>query len=1029
MKRITYTFLTFLFFFSQIQNIQAQDEAIKVSFGSMNARSIGPAVMSGRITTLDAVGSDPRILYLGAANGGVWKSNNAGTSFSPVFDEHTQSIGALAIDQNHPDTVWVGTGEPWIRNSVSYGDGIYRSTSGGSTWDHMGLKNTERISKIQIHPKNSDIIYVAAQGHMWNANEERGVYKTMDGGKTWEKILYVDANTGAADLSLDKNNPDVIYAAMWDHRRSPDFFVSGGKGSGLYKTTDGGKTWNKIQNGFPKGDLGRMAVEVAPSNSNIVYATVECKEKKDKGLYRSEDGGANWKHISDDFNSTVRPFYFSRIVIDPSDENTIYKCGLNLTVSKTGGKTWRTAGQGAVHSDIHAVWVNPNNSKHVVVGTDGGGYRSLDEAYSFDMFMDLPLSQFYHISVDNEKPFNVYGGLQDNGSWVGPSQSPGGIENKDWEFTNGGDGFFSLRHPTDKNIIYAESQGGNIVRYDMDDGQSRDIKPLPEEGEPEYRFNWNAPMHISPNNPERLYFAAQYLFKTENRGDSWEKISPDLTTNNPQRQRQKKSGGLSIDNSTAENNTTIYAIAESPLDENIIWVGTDDGLVQVSSNGGKKWNNVTSTMTGLPKGLWVTSLEPSHFDKNTAYVTVDGHKSGDKGIYIYKTTDLGKTWKSLATDKLDGYAHVIREDLKNPNLLFLGLERGFFISVDGGTSWKRFDNGMPHNGVRAIVVHPKADAVVLGTHGRGVFILDDITPLRQISKEVVKEKLHFFKTKPTYLKLGRGGAPFGGSGNFVGSNPSNAAYITYYMKKRHTFGKMTLEVFDAEGNFIKELPAGKSAGVNIVPLPVRLKNPKAAPTNNRMALFGSIFPPTLPAGDYKVKIKKGKDVFETDVKLEYDPEAKYSTTDRKLQHEVSMKLYDMTNELGYSYFAMQTMHEQAKKLAEGDVKKKLKKKLDKFATDVEKYKASLVALEGDFYVEEGTALREEISTLYLGVSQYPGAPSDRQMNKVKILEGKMNTMQNKFNGFQREMNAVNTLLEKAELTPIKIKSYEEYLKD
>ena len=1028
MNQITYSFISLFFLFSSFQNILAQEEAIKVSFGAMNARSIGPAVMSGRITTLDAAAKDPQILYIGAANGGVWKSNSAGATFSPVFDEHTQSIGAIAIDQNHPDTVWVGTGEPWVRNSVSYGDGIYRTTTGGSTWDHMGLKETERISKIQIHPDSSNIVYVAAQGHLWNGNEERGIYKTMDGGKTWEKILYVDENTGAADLSLDKNNPDVLYAAMWDHRRNPDFFVSGGKGSGLYKTTDGGKTWKKIHSGFPSGDLGRMAVEVAPSNSDIVYATVECKEKKAEGLYRSEDGGANWEQVSNDFNSTVRPFYFSRIIIDPKDENTIYKCGLNFTVSKTGGKTWRTVFSG-VHSDSHAAWINPNNTKHVVLGTDGGGYRSLDGAYTFEMFNDLPLAQFYHISVDNEKPFNVYGGLQDNGSWVGPSKSPGGIENKDWTFTNGGDGFFSFRHPTDKNIIYSESQGGNIVRFDKSDFQSKDIKPLPEEGEADYRFNWNAPMHISPNNPERLYFAAQFLFKTEDRGDSWERISPDLTTNDPQRQRQKKSGGLSIDNSTAENNTTIYAIAESPVDENIIWVGTDDGLVQVTSNGGKKWDNVTVNMPNLPKGLWVTTVEPSNHDKNTAYVTIDGHKSGDKNIYIFKTTDLGKTWTSLVTDQLDGYAHVIREDLKQPNLLYLGLERGLYISIDGGISWKRFDNGIPHNGVRAIAIQPEEDALVIGTHGRGAFIIDDITPLQQITKEVINEKLYFFKTKPTYLQLSGGAGWFGGAGNFVGANPRNAAYITYFMKKRHTFGKMTLQVFDKEGNFIKELPAGKSAGINIVSLPLRLKNPKSAPTNNRMALFGSAFPPTLPAGAYMVKIKKGKAEYETQVNLAYDPDDKYTTAERKLQHESSMKLYDMTNQLGHAYFAMEDMHEQASKLATGAVKKKLQKKLAQFSTDVEKYKATLVSLEGDFYVEEGTALREEISTLYFGISNYPGVPSDRQLNKIKSLAKKMNTVQQKLDGFQKEMAVINELLVKAELTPIKIKSFEEYMEE
>ena len=1026
MKRTTYLFLIPLLFFS-FPNISFSQTPVKVSFGSMRARSIGPAVMSGRITTVDAVEHHPEILYVGAANGGVWKSISAGASFRPIFDEHTQSIGCIEIDQNHPDTVWVGTGEPWVRNTVSYGNGIYRSTNGGSTWKRMGLEKTERIPKIQIHPKNSDIVYVAAQGHLWNSNKERGVYKTTDGGKTWENILFIDENTGCADISLDKNNPNIIYASMWEHRRTPDFFNSGGKGSGLYKTVDGGKNWNKIHNGIPKGILGRMAIEVAPSNSNIVYATVECEQKKEKGLYKSEDAGASWKLVSTDFNVTVRPFYFSRLVVDPLDENKIYKCGLYLTTSKTGGDTWRTVAPGSVHSDIHAVWINPNNTKHIVIGTDGGAYRSLDGAYSFEMFADLPLSQFYHVSVDNQKPYNIYGGLQDNGSWVGPSQAGGGIQNKHWEFTNGGDGFYSYPHPTDKNIIYAESQGGNIVRYDISDGQRKDIKPLPKTGEPDYRFNWNAPIHISSKNPERLYFGAQFLFKTENRGDSWTKISPDLTTNNPQRQRQKKSGGLSIDNSTAENNTTIYTIAESPVDENIIWVGTDDGLVQVTADGGKNWKKVSANIQNLPKGLWVTSVEPSHFDKNTAYVTIDGHKSGDLTSYLFKTTDLGITWESLVTESIKGYTHVIREDLKVANLLFLGTEKGLYISVDGGLLWKHFKNNVPPTGVRYLTIHPREDALIMATHGRGIFIIDDLTPLRQVNEEVVKEKLHFFKTKPTLIKLGRGGAPFS-TGGFVGQNPSSVAYITYYMKKRHTFGKMTLQVFDKNGNLVKELPAGKSGGINLVRLPVRLKPPKAAPTNNRMALFGSIFPPSLSPGDYTVKIKKGKDVFETKVKLAFDPDAKYPIADRKMQHDAAMELYDMTNRLGHAYYAMQDMHTQATDLAKGKMKKKLKKRLLKYSAEVEKYKASLVSLEGDFYVDEGEALREEISTLFLALSQYPGKPSARQMSKLKILERQMKELHHQFNGFRLETEKVNALLLKAKLTPIQFKTFKEYMK-
>lgn len=428
-------------------------ETFQIPFGDLSARSIGPAVMSGRITDIEAVNNDPQTVYIGAANGGVWKSNNAGANFRPVFDDHTLSIGQLAVDQAHPDTIWVGTGEIWTRNSVSVGTGIYVSTNGGSRWKAKGLDNTERISGIAIHPENSATIYVGAQGHLWGANEDRGVYKTTDFGTTWERVLYVDENTGCADLVMHPTNPDILFATMWEHRRSADFFNSGGMGSGLYKTTDGGKNWAKVTAGLPSGQLGRLGVAIAPSNPDKMYLTVE--SEKDKGLYHSEDGGDSWTFVSSDFGVTVRPFYFSRIVVDPNDENKIYKAGLNLSISDDGGNSFRAVGSG-VHSDVHDVWIDPSNSGFVYVGTDGGGYRSLDGGYQFEMFMNLPLSQFYHVTVDDAKPFNVYGGLQDNGSWVAASASSGGIENKDWQVVSWGDGFRVYRHPADENIVYTE---------------------------------------------------------------------------------------------------------------------------------------------------------------------------------------------------------------------------------------------------------------------------------------------------------------------------------------------------------------------------------------------------------------------------------------------------------------------------------------------------------------------------------------------------------------------------------------------
>lgn len=1028
MKRLYTTGLFALLF---LVALSAQ-QPIDISFGDLRARSIGPAVMSGRIATIDGSATNSKLLYIGAASGGVWKSISGGASFSPVFDDNIQSIGAIRVDQMHPDTVWVGTGEPWVRNSTSVGKGIFVTTNGGREWTFKGLDKSERIANVIVDPRNSNRIYVTAQGPLWSAGGERGVYLSEDFGQTWSCILNVDENTGCADLAMNPANPDKLFAAMWDHRRSPDFFRSGGPSSGLYHSTDGGKTWKKQtpdENGLPTGTLGRMAVAFAPSNPSVVYLTVEAEKKDDKGLYRSEDGGKFWKKVNTEFNSTVRPFYFSRLVVDPNNADKVFKCGLNLTISEDGGQTFRTVGSG-VHSDIHAVWVNPNNSNHVVIGTDGGAYRSLDGGYEFEMFMDLPVSQFYHVSVDNEEPFNVYGGLQDNGSWYGPSASPGGVENKDWSLSNWGDGFYSFPHPTDKNIIYSESQGGNLVRHDRSDGQSKDIQPIAREGEPELRFNWNAPVHVSPNNPEHLYFGAQYLFMTENRGDSWNRISPDLTTNDAQRQRQKQSGGLSIDNSGAENNTTIYAIAESPRDEKVIWVGTDDGNVQVTSDAGKSWMNVAPNMPELPAGLWVSSVEPGHFDRNTCYATVDGHRSGDMRTYVYKTTNLGKTWASIATKEVEGHAHVIREDLENSNLLFLGTEFGLYISLDGGLSWERFENNLPKVPVHALAIHPRDAALVIATHGRGIYIIDDLLPLRQINPAVLNETLHFFETKPAYIRLPQNGEPFGGSGNFVGNNPNDGAYIAYYMRRRHTFGKMTMDILNDQGVVVKTIAPGKSGGINVVSFPTRLRMPKGAPTMNRQALGSSIFPPAIPEGMYTVRISKGQQTFETTVNLRFDPaaDAKYPAEDRNLALKTQMRLFNLTERIGYIYYALQDMHTQAEAL-KGKSSKKLDQLIGDFAKDAQKEKDGLVSMEGDGYVDESSKLREDVAMLYGRISNYPGRPSDDQLRKTESLENQFKAVQKKFDDFVTRMNSLNEQLRKKELPEIKIQTWEDYVRD
>ncbi|GJM35248.1 MAG: hypothetical protein DHS20C18_42490 [Saprospiraceae bacterium] len=997
-------------------------------FGGMRARQIGPAVMSGRISSIAVEPGKAEVIYVGSASGGLWKSVSGGASFRPIFDDYSQSIGKVAIAPSAPETVWVGTGEPWTRNSISVGTGVYKSTNGGTSWKLMGLENSEHISDIIVHPEQPNTVYVAAQGHLWNANEERGVYKTTDGGENWERVLYIDENTGAADLDIDPDNPEILYAAMWSHRRYPWSFDSGLNGkSGLYKSTDGGKNWKPIQEGLPKEMLGRMAIAVAPSNGQVIYVAVECKSKDGKGLYLSTDQGANWKKVNNDFNTTVRPFYFSNMVVDPLNDSIVMKCGLQAIISEDRGDRFRQI-DGTVHSDIHDIWIDPANTKHVLVATDGGMYESFDRGFSFKMWMNLPVSQFYHVSVDNDQPFNVYGGLQDNGSWFAPSRKAGGIGNSDWKNTFGGDGFYSFRHPVEEDVVFCEYQGGNLVRYNKKTGQAKDIQPYPADGEEKFRYNWNAPIHLSPTNPNRMYFGAQYLFVSEDMGDSWKRISSDLTTDDSEKQKQHESGGLSVDNSTAENHCTVYSIAESYQDGQTIWVGTDDGNLQVTMDAGKTWTNVVGNVPDLPLNTWVTFIEPGRFDRNTAFVTFDGHRTGDGKTYLYKTSDGGKSWKNLATAAVEGYALSVRQDPVNPDLLFLGTEFGLYISVDGGSSWARFENNIPKVGVRDMVIQEREGSLVLGTHGRGVIILDDLTPLRQMSEEVAESKVHFFEIQPTVLRdPGAGGSWFGGSGNFVGDNPSSNAQIVYYMGKRHTFGKMYIEVWK-DGELLKTLPAGKSAGINIVNMPTALERPKAAPTNNRMALFGSLFGPNLQAGKYDVKLVKGKDTFETTFELINDPDAPYSKEDRVLQRAVTLRLYNMTEQLAYIYEVYSLLENQANALIEKEPR--VKKDLKQLAQKVKQEKNTIVSLDGDFYVDEGEMIRERVSNLYRQVSSYPGRPSDSQVKRTDVLDRDVKAVQQRFDVIlANDLMEINKKLTKREAKGIEYPTFEAFKAD
>lgn len=978
----------------------------KELFGDITARHIGPALMSGRINDIEIHPTNSRIIYAGTAGGGVWKSNNAGTTFNSIFDDYCQSIGAVTLDPNNPDNViYVGTGETWPRNSVSVGDGLYKSVDGGANWVKLGFEKSERIANIIVNPNNSNEVYVGVLGALWGDSDVRGVYKSIDAGETWKKLLYVNQKTGCADLAMDPNDPNTLYASMWEFRRTGWSFESGGSNSALYKSTDGGATWDKIHNGFPEGKLGRLAIAVAPSNSDVLYTVIEAEKDEKKGLYRSNDAGNSWKQLNNDFGITVRPFYFSRIVVDPRDENIVVKGGLSGSISRDGGKTFK--GLGNMHSDIHDIAFSIKDSDIMYVGTDGGVYRSWDGGTTMEIVEDLPLSQFYHISVDDATPYNIYGGLQDNGSWYGPSSSVGGVEARDWNSVGAGDGFRVLKHPT-KNIIYSEMQGAeNVWRYDVDKNLTKTIEPLVTKETGKLRFNWNAPMALSKFHPDRFYMGSQFLHKSEDMGDTWKIISPDLTTNDPTKQEQENSGGLSKDNSGAENHTTIFTIAESPLDENVIWVGTDDGNVQITQDGGKTWVNTVDNIVGLPKNTWCYHIEASTFDKGTAYAVFDGHTMNDMNPYAYKTTDFGKTWKNIISENVVGITRNIQEDYVNPDLLFLGTEFGLYITIDGGESWLKFTNNMPSVAVHFIDLQKATNDLVIGTHGRGVIIIDDISPLREINEEVLGKNVHFFTNRPTIIneKSGFSGG-FGSETQFIGSNKTKNLQLKYYLKKRHTFGKMRMEIQDMDGNYINELGPGKSKGINIVNWNYTRKQPKIA--KGKTFSFGGFTSPQVPEGTYKVIMTKGKESYEHTFDLVYDTDSPLTDEDRALKNKTTMQLYDMTQELAYLVYELDEMILKA----ESDKNFKTVSKLNGL-------KETLVITTGDNYVGSAEPqLREKMADLYSKLASSYDKPSKTELESLSVILERFEDAKTDFSKLKKKFKSSESLV---------IKTYEEFL--
>jgi photosystem II stability/assembly factor-like uncharacterized protein len=899
---------------------------------NLKFREIGPAIMGGRVDDFAVVESDPRIIYVGSAAGGVFKTVNGGASWDPIFDDQPNStIGDIALAPSDPSIVWVGTGEPNNRQSSSWGNGIYKSMDAGKTWTHMGLKDTHHIGRVIVHPTNPNIIYVAALGHLWGSNKERGVFKTTDGGATWTQSLYINDDTGVSDIAIDSQSPNTLYAAAYERRRTAFGYNGGGPDGGIYKTVDAGAHWTKLTKGLPTtGDIGRCAVEVYRKNPNIVYALVE--NTAEGGIYRSEDKGFSWTRMS---ATDPRPSYYSQVRIDPNNDQRVWVLGAPLYLSEDGGKTFREDRWPKIHSDFHAMWIDPADSDHIVLGSDGGITVTYDSGRSWDYINNLPLAQFYEIAYNMEKPYRVCGGLQDNYSWCGPSGSlqTQGIANAEWINVGGGDGFDTKLDPNDPNIVYTESQDGNLLRRDLRTGQSRSLRPLEDNDKaPRYRFQWNSPLVMSAHDSKTLYYGGNYLFKSTNRGDSWTRLGPDLTSG-VDRDKLPILGKIPDKNTLSrhdgvQNYPCASTVAESPVRAGVLWVGTDDGNLQVTRDDGKTWTNVTGKVPGLKNGAYVAKVEASHREEGTAYVAFDNHRSDDFAIYLYMTTDFGQTWKRISDGIQEeaGTAHVVREDPRNPNLLFAGTEFGFFVSFDRGGKWEKMRNGLPTVPVFDIAIHPRDHDLILGTHGRSILIMDDITALEQMSDNVLSADLHLFDMRAGTSFHIANFKGFTGTREFIAANPPYGVVIDYYLKnKLEGRNPVKISVTDKAGNKIRELNGPGETGINRVNWDLRYDAPAQPPPLNPAASgaqpgenaepeaagggrgggggggggpfgFGGNRGPLVDPGEYNVEIAAaGKNETKT-VAVEEDPRITLSAADRAKRRQALSKLYGMARE-------------------------------------------------------------------------------------------------------------------------------------
>ena len=1015
-------------------------------FKNLEFREIGPAVMGGRIDDFAVVESNPNIVYVGTASGGVWKTVNNGTTWEPVFDkEGVSTIGDIAIAPSDPSVVWVGSGEPNNRQSSSWGDGIYKSLDGGKTWKNMGLAATHHIGRIVIHPKNPDVVYVAAQGHLWGPNPERGVYKTTDGGKTWQQVLKINEDTGVSDIAMDPESPDILYAAAYERRRTPFGFDGGGPNSAIYKTTDGGATWKKLTKGLPwensTADTGRIGLDIYRKDPNIVYAEIQHEHG---GTFRSEDKGETWKRMGE---TDPRPSYYSQIRVDPNNDLRIWELGAQMFYSEDGGKTFTTQRVHGIHGDFHAVWIDPANSNHMLAGSDGGIHWSDDAGKNWNFLNVIAIGQFYEVALDNEKPYHLCGGLQDNGSWCGPSMTltRDGIVNEDWTVIHGGDGFYAAIDNVEPWIVYTESQDGHVARRDMRTGQERSIMPEAKAGDPHYRFQWNSPVAVSSHEHTTIYYGGNYLFKSTNRGDSWTCLGGDLTTG-VDRNKLPILGKVPDKNTLSRHDgvqeyPTITTLSESPLTPNVLWVGTDDGNLQVTRDGGKTWKNVVSKVPGVPKGTYVSRVVASKTAEGAAFATFDGHRADDYNVYIFATTDYGETWKSIRNGIPDsaGTVHVVREHPRNPNLLFAGTEFGLWVSWDRGANWTALKNNFPTVPVDDIEIQARDNDLVLATHGRSLWIFDDLTPIEKMDASVANSPLTFFPPRTATTWFIRQRRWSAGQQMFTAKNPPYGALLSYYLKdaippeapKRNADekadaaeqrprrearadaaagekkeGKVKITVTDKDGKVIREFDGPGAAGVNRTNWDLR-QNAPAEPTPEQQQAIAAGFGfgprgPLVEPGEYTIKIKASDKEATQKVTVEDDNRITMSAADRAARHEAIEKLYALAkstakdrNTIEGIQTALTNARDQWKKDAAKKDATKIPEDIVKAADDLqkkadaaaEKYVRPRQALgnAGPPFEWKPDPLPNQVQSLLNDLDNFSAAPGGQQQERLAEL--------------------------------------------